>query len=302
MSNKKQTILSSYDLKGISDYIKNGAQNIIVMTGAGVSVSAGIPDFRTPGTGLYSQLEKYNLPYPEAIFTLDYFKKNQKPFYTLAKEIYPGLHFPTPTHYFLKLLADKGLLLRIYTQNIDSLEQIAGIDKSLVIAAHGNFDTATCVDTEEKVDPEEVKNSILEGEKGWNRMNKKYGGLVKPDIVFFGEKLPKRFLESIKEDFPKCDLLIVMGTSLQVQPFASLIDRVDDNIPRLLINREEVGVYESNPFAFLIQRMRGFNFNDNSRDIAVLKDCDDGIQDLAEELGWLNQLKNLIKNEKKQWK
>jgi len=55
------------------------------MTGAGISVAAGIPDFRTPGTGLYSQIKKYDLPYPEAIFELKYFKKQPKPFYTLSK-------------------------------------------------------------------------------------------------------------------------------------------------------------------------------------------------------------------------
>lgn len=71
--------------------IKSGrAKRIIVMCGAGVSVSAGIPDFRTPGTGLYSQLERYGLPEPEAVFSIGFFKKNPKPFHMLAKELFPG--------------------------------------------------------------------------------------------------------------------------------------------------------------------------------------------------------------------
>ena len=281
------TNLTSSDIQGISKYILDGAKNIIVMTGAGISVSAGIPDFRTPGTGLYSQLKSYNLPNPEAIFSLDFFKENPKPFYTLAKEIYPGNHKPTLTHYFLKLLAEKGLLLRIVTQNIDSLESIAGIDPSLVVAAHGNFDTATCIETGEKICSNEVKKSILSGEKGWKAMNKKYGGLVKPDIVFFGEDLPKKFNECIKNDFPKCDLLIVMGTSLKVQPFASLINRVGKNVPRLLINREVVGRYGVE-FMF-----GGFKFKKNSRDVLCLKDCDEGVKQLAKKLDWLDELENL---------
>ncbi|CAF1380430.1 unnamed protein product [Rotaria sordida] len=66
-------VLKSFDLRGAVEYMAN-CSNIIVMSGAGISTSAGIPDFRTPGTGLYSRLEKYNLPNPEAIFTLDFFR------------------------------------------------------------------------------------------------------------------------------------------------------------------------------------------------------------------------------------
>ena len=296
--NDSDRILSSIDLSGIAKYILDGAKNIIVMTGAGISVSAGIPDFRTAGTGLYSKLESYHLPNPESIFTLDFFRENPQPFYTLAKEIYPGLHCPTPTHYFLKLLADKGVLLRVFTQNIDSLERMAGLDPLKVVAAHGNFDTATCIDTGEKVDTAEVKRSILLGKKGWGDMNDKYGGLVKPDIVFFGEKMPERFFQCANEDFSKCDLLIVMGTSLKVQPFASLIDHVDKNIPRLLINRDEVGVYSSEPsiFPYFSQIKDGFDFSKKKdcRDVALLIECDIGVRELVDELGWRDELEILI--------
>jgi NAD-dependent deacetylase sirtuin 2 len=285
MNTKNTLSLESSDLNGLAKYILDDAKNIIVMVGAGISVSAGIPDFRSPGTGLYSQLESYNLPYAEAIFSLDFFKKNPKPFYALAKEIYPGSHNPTPTHYFLKLLADKKRLLRVFTQNIDSLERIAGLNPELIVAAHGNFDTATCIDTGKQVDSNEVRESILKGPEGWTAMNIKHGGLVKPDIVFFGENLPERFVKCVESDFPKCDLLIVMGTSLSVQPFASLITRVQSKIPRLLINKEKVG-----------QRSNGFRFNKKSRDVALINDCDSGVRELSEKLGWTKDLEILIKN------
>lgn len=90
-------------------------RNIAVMTGAGISVSCGIPDFRTPGTGLYSQLEKYNLPFPEAIFQLTFFKKNPEPFYTLAKEFLVGAPKPGIAHHFIKILNEKEMLLQNYT-------------------------------------------------------------------------------------------------------------------------------------------------------------------------------------------
>eukprot|EP00493_Phyllostaurus_siculus_P027044 UN27390 len=97
-------------------------KNIVVLAGAGMSVSAGIPDFRTPGTGLYDNLQKYNLPTPEAVFSIDFFRTNPQPFCDLAKELWPGSLKPTVSHFFIKLLHDKGLLRRIYTQNIDGLE------------------------------------------------------------------------------------------------------------------------------------------------------------------------------------
>lgn len=78
---------------------------------------------RSPGSGLYSNLQQYNIPYPEAIFELSYFFQNPKPFFRLAKELYPGNYRPNYAHYFLRLLFDKGLLLRLYTQNIDGLER-----------------------------------------------------------------------------------------------------------------------------------------------------------------------------------
>ncbi|XP_068872315.1 NAD-dependent protein deacetylase sirtuin-3, mitochondrial isoform X2 [Aphelocoma coerulescens] len=111
-------------LKDVAELLrKKECRRVVVMAGAGISTPSGIPDFRSPGSGLYSNLEQYNIPYPEAIFELGYFFVNPKPFFTLAKELYPGNYRPNSAHYFLRLLHDKGLLLRLYTQNIDGLER-----------------------------------------------------------------------------------------------------------------------------------------------------------------------------------
>ncbi|XP_006817022.1 NAD-dependent protein deacetylase sirtuin-2-like, partial [Saccoglossus kowalevskii] len=120
-------------------------KNIVVLTGAGISTSAGIPDFRSPESGLYDNLQKYNLPNPQAIFEIGYFKENPEPFFTLAKELYPGSFKPTICHYFIKLLSDKNLLLRNYTQNVDSLERIAGVPGDKMVEAHGTFHTGHCL-------------------------------------------------------------------------------------------------------------------------------------------------------------
>lgn len=101
--------------------------------------------------------------------------------------------------------------------------------------------------------------------------------LVKPDIVFFGEALPRRFFKCREIDMPVCDLLIIMGTSLVVYPFASLQNLVTDACPRLLVNREQVGDLDFG--------------EDNIRDALHLGDCDDAVLHLAELLGWAEDLK-----------
>eukprot|EP00316_Scyphosphaera_apsteinii_P012173 CAMPEP_0119319850 /NCGR_PEP_ID=MMETSP1333-20130426/50509_1 /TAXON_ID=418940 /ORGANISM="Scyphosphaera apsteinii, Strain RCC1455" /LENGTH=417 /DNA_ID=CAMNT_0007326367 /DNA_START=21 /DNA_END=1274 /DNA_ORIENTATION=+ len=292
-------LLSSMDLAGVATYIRSGrCQNIIVMCGAGISVSAGIPDFRSPGTGLYDNLQKYDLPSPQSIFELSYFRERPDAFYRLAKELWPDNYAPTPTHHFIKLLHTKGLLKRCFSQNIDSLESAAGVPKDLVVAAHGNFDGCTCIENGDRVPLEEMRRAVQvgkDGEGGWLALAQKYGGLVKPDIVFFGEQLPERFFMLMQHDFPQCDLLIVMGTSLKVHPFASLTSRVADDVPRLLINREVVGGSDPMLEALGLQTPGAFDFSDtNYRDACYLGDCDAAVRELAQLLGWLPELEAAV--------
>lgn len=97
-------------------------------------IAAGIPDFRSPGSGLYHNLQKYKLPNPQAIFEIGFFRQNPKPFFTLAKELYPGTFKPTTCHYFIKLLNQKGLLLRHYTQ----VMYLGGYPKIIVSKTSGS--------------------------------------------------------------------------------------------------------------------------------------------------------------------
>eukprot|EP01084_Bolivina_argentea_P145564 255111_1 len=110
------TVLDKHvNLKGFAKAIKERkVKNIITMAGAGISTSCGIPDFRSPKTGLYHNLQKYNLDNPQDIFTLSYFYKNPAPFFALSKELVgtDKEYTPSITHYFIRLLNDKGLLLR----------------------------------------------------------------------------------------------------------------------------------------------------------------------------------------------
>lgn len=124
-------------------------------------LAAGIPDFRSPSSGLYHNLEQYNLPHPTAIFEIDFFSENPEPFFVLAKQLLPEGFRPTPSHYFVRLLYEKGLLLRHYTQNIDTLERVAGIPGDKLVEAHGTFHTGKCLKCRKAYDLPWMKGNRL---------------------------------------------------------------------------------------------------------------------------------------------
>nr|XP_006977246.1 NAD-dependent protein deacetylase sirtuin-3, mitochondrial isoform X1 [Peromyscus maniculatus bairdii] len=266
-------------LQDVAELLRTRAcQRVVVMVGAGISTPSGIPDFRSPGSGLYNNLQQYNIPYPEAIFELGFFFHNPKPFFTLAKELYPGHYRPNVTHYFLRLLHDKELLLRLYTQNIDGLERASGIPASKLVEAHGSFASATCTVCRRSFPGEDMWADVMADRLPCCPV---CTGIVKPDIVFFGEPLPARFLLHVA-DFALADLLLILGTSLEVEPFASLSEAVQKSVPRLLINRDLVG---------------SFAWSSRSKDVAQLGDVVQGVERLVDLLGWTQELQDLIQKE-----
>ncbi|KAK4178276.1 putative NAD-dependent deacetylase sirtuin-2 HST2 [Triangularia setosa] len=265
--------LSSRSISAVAEYILSGrAKRIVVMTGAGISTAAGIPDFRSPDTGLYANLASLDLPEPEAVFDLSFFKVNPRPFYVLARELYPGNYHPTVSHVFVRLLAEKGLLHHLFTQNIDCLEREAGIPANKIIEAHGSFASQRCIECKKEFDGAKMKEFVSRGEVPRCEEEGGCKGLVKPDIVFFGEQLPKAFFDR-REMVEQADLVLVMGTSLQVHPFAGLVNLAEERVPRVLFNLERVG-----------------SMGSQADDVLVLGDCDEGVRKLADELGWREEL------------
>ncbi|KAF8895637.1 DHS-like NAD/FAD-binding domain-containing protein [Infundibulicybe gibba] len=228
------------DIPSLAKYIQSGKCRKL---GAGISTAAGIPDFRSPETGLYSNLARLNLPHPEAVFEIGFFRRNPVPFYTLAQELYPGKFRPTKSHSFIRLLHAHRLLHICFTQNIDTLERRAGIPDDKIVEAHGSFATQRCIECKRPYDDEDMKRCIKD-----QRIPRceECNGLVKPDIVFFGESLPKNFIGSLP-DLITADLLIIMGTSLTVHPFATLAGVPSETTPRVLINLDRVGDIGSMP-------------------------------------------------------
>jgi len=125
------------------------SRNLVVLTGAGISVAAGIPDFRSTADSIFSRGDlaaKYGLERPEDIFDIDRFRTQPEPFFELSAELMAGAERrPTVFHVLLRLLQDKGVLRRVYTQNIDTLERSAGLRPDVLIEAHGSYATSTCL-------------------------------------------------------------------------------------------------------------------------------------------------------------
>ncbi|XP_071548442.1 NAD-dependent protein deacetylase sirtuin-3-like isoform X1 [Panulirus ornatus] len=263
-------------IEDVAKFIKERTHNILVMVGAGISTASGIPDFRSPGTGLYDNLQKYNLPYPEAIFDINFFMMDPRPFFTLAQDLYPGVNYkPNETHHFLRLLHEEEKLQMVYTQNIDGLERLAGIPDAKLMESHGTFASASCTLCYKMHDAKKVKQAILDGDIPVMCESNSCKGKVKPDIVFFGENLPEPFW-NYHNYIHFTDLLLVIGTSLEVYPFAGIADAVGSMTPRVLINFNRVG-----------------SFGSRASDVILTGDLRDNVMKLAKALGWEEKLKDL---------
>ena len=295
--------LKSLDLKGLASYIKEGhANKILMLTGAGISVSSGIPDFRTPGKGIYSNLQKYNLAKPEYIFSRFYFNLNPKPFFDLSKNFLKNSYQTSIAHYLSVLFDKHNILFKYYTQNIDGLDKKAGLNNDKLIEFHGTYYTATCLKCKQKYDTNnDIKNDILNDIIPKCKICE---GIIQPDVVLYGDDLPDEMFEQLDYDFKNCDLLIVMGTSLKVEPFPGMIEDPPLNVPRVLINNEPVVTYieelkEENGKLIEISKDRlsqKFKFGHffNKRDIYIEGDLQNNVLELIKELGWEKELIELM--------
>ena len=187
------------------------AKLIAVLTGAGISTNAGIPDFRGP-KGLYVT-KAYD---PDTVFDIRYFLDDPKPFYDFTRD-YINLENsikPTFTHYFLKDLEENGKLKGTITQNIDSLHKRAGSKN--VLEVHGSYWKSYCLDCNEEFSYELMKEKIFEADIP----KCKCGGVIKPDVVFFGESV--KYLDQAFRLAEQSDLFFVIGTSCVVYPAAMI--------------------------------------------------------------------------------
>jgi NAD-dependent deacetylase len=208
------------------------ARRAIAFTGAGISVESGIPHFRGEG-GLWTKFDPYKVAH------IDTFRQNPAQYWTYSLNNRRTDAEPNPAHYALADLERRGQLVAVVTQNTDGLHQKAGSGR--VIELHGSSHEVVCLDCERRFPREEI-----------DRLNREHcppscpacgGGFLKPTVVLFGEALPMAALHEAQSLAIAADLVLIVGSSLQVYPAAG--------IPRLALEHgAELGIVNAEPTPF----------------------------------------------------
>lgn len=211
------------------------SKRLIVFVGAGLSTESGIPDFRSPG-GIW---DRYN---PEDFYYQNFVasEKSREKYWQMATEMYQTLKKaqPNPAHRAIAELERLGLLDRVITQNIDGLHFKAGNSPGMVIELHGTALYVYCLSCQKRYGRDEIQERLRQGIKV--PYCDACGGILKPATISFGQSMPEKETQEAFERAASADLFIVIGSSLAVQPAASLPQVAKRNGARLvIINREE---------------------------------------------------------------
>jgi NAD-dependent deacetylase len=188
------------------------SESTVALTGAGISVPSGIPDFRSPGTGLWTKVD------PMKVAHIDAFRRDPKGFWEYYRPRFAmlGDKRPNPAHEALAELERRGLLAGVITQNVDRLHRAAGSQR--VVEVHGSIETSSCQVCGASFPLEEVDGLFVDGVAECRLCC----GAVKPDVVLFGELLPEAAMAAAQELAAGADLMLCVGSSLEVHPVAGL--------------------------------------------------------------------------------
>lgn len=213
-------------IRWAADIIRD-SRRTVVLTGAGISTPSGIPDFRSPNSGIW---EKYD---PFEVASLSAFRYNPAHFYHWMHDLASEIHAaqPNPAHYSLAALEKAGIVQTIITQNVDVLHQRAGSQNVLEI--HGSLRTLTCTRCYQTYDSAPYMETYLRD--GSIPYCPACGAVLKPDMVLMGEQLPARTWLKANDASKRCDLMIVVGSSLEVLPVAGLPMRALENGAHLIL-------------------------------------------------------------------
>ncbi len=208
------------------------ARHAVVLTGAGISTPSGIPDFRSEGSGLWSRDE------PLEVASLTTFRTNPAQFFRwfhpLASQIFNAR--PNPAHLAIAELEQKSRIQAVITQNIDMLHHLAGSRR--VIEMHGTLRTLSCTQCYRQQRYEDYLPAFVNN--GTIPHCPHCGATLKPDVILFGEQLPQKAWLEAQAEARACDLMIVIGSSLEVLPVASLpMQAIDHGAHLIIINNSD---------------------------------------------------------------
>jgi NAD-dependent deacetylase len=208
------------------------ARYAVVLTGAGISTPSGIPDFRSPSTGLWERVDAFTAA------SLGGFRRRPEAFYDwlrpLACKIYEAE--PNPAHLSLAELERRGIVKAVITQNIDLLHSRAG--SRVVHEVHGSIREAVCLDCQAIYPAERyVEAFVARGELPRCPAD---GAILKPNVVLFGEMLPLDAYEAALQAAQRCDVMLVAGSSLTIAPASDYpLHAVEHGARLIIVNREK---------------------------------------------------------------
>jgi NAD-dependent deacetylase len=190
------------------------SERAVVLTGAGISVPSGIPDFRSPGTGLWENVD------PMEVAHIDAWRRDPDRFWSFYGQRFASLvdKQPNDAHTAIAELERRGLVRAVITQNIDRLHRLAGTER--LIEVHGSIDQSVCLQCGGKVSVDRVGRML--GESEGAPLCESCVLPLKPDVVLFGEMLPERALSEAQSLALDADLMLCVGSSLEVYPVAGL--------------------------------------------------------------------------------
>jgi NAD-dependent deacetylase len=221
----------SESIRLVSRLIKETRKGV-VFTGAGISTPSGIPDFRSEGSGLWTRY------LPMEVASLSAFRYNPERFFSWLRPFASHLLLaqPNPAHIAIAEMQQKGYFQTIITQNIDGLHHRAGSHN--ILEVHGTFNSLTCVSCYKQHDSEKFLNPYIEN--GQIPICSHCGSILKPDIILYEEQLPVKVWMQAEQVSKQCDLMLVVGTSLEVIPSAKLpLYAVENGAKLIIINRTE---------------------------------------------------------------
>jgi len=236
------------------------ARAVVVFSGAGLSTPSGIPDFRSPGSGLWDAVD------PFEVASLTAFRHHPERFYKWVRPLAARIleAAPNAAHRALAGLEAAGKVHAVITQNIDRLHQRAG--NRIVHEIHGSLETATCGCCHRRYEAADLMLGFIRD--GRLPRCAQCGVILKPDVILMEEQLPRLVFQRAREAARRCDLMLVVGSSLEVMPAAGLpLEALNQGAKLILVNY-------------------GATYLDERADVLIQADVAEAVPQIAEAAGW----------------